>query len=258
MTKVSQVLYRKEGHIAYISLNNPERRNAINRSLVKELAGVWVDFRDDNDLWVAILSGEGQSFCSGADVKEMERGRWRLRESLIFGDDKVSSRNYGVWKPIVAAVHRHVFGAGLMLAMECDIKVASDDAIFGLPEGKVNIPTLLAPFLADYMPRALAAELVFTGKPIDAQRAYQAGMINKVVPREQLMAGAREYAEQICELGPLSLWATKELLYRTRYMDYESTVSFIEHVATPVWNSEDSVEGKRAFIEKRKPQWQVK
>jgi len=255
---MSRIIYRKDGHIAYISLNNPERLNAINRNLVKELREVWIDYRDDQNLWVAILMGEGKSFCTGADVKEMDRGEWHLRQSLIYGDDRISSREYGLWKPIIAAVHRHVFGAGLMLALEADIKIACEDALFGIPEGRVNIPTLMAPFLTDYMPRSLAAELIFTGKPIDAQRAYQSGMINKIVSREQLLPAAEEVARQICENGPLSIWATKELFYRTRYMDNNSAIALIEHIAVPVWNSNDSKEGKQAFIEKRKPQWQLR
>ena len=254
---MEQVLYRKEGHIAYISLNNPDSLNAINRKMVHELRDTWIDFRDDKNLWVAILTGEGKSFCAGADVKEMERGQWRFRQSLLFGDDRAGASNYDVFKPIVAAVHKHVVGAGFLLALESDIRIASEDALFSVPEGKVNVPTLLAPFLVDHMPRALANELMFTGKPIDAARAYQNGIVNRVVPKDKLMETAQEFADRICELGPLSLWATKELLCRTRNLDYNATVALIEHIATPVWNSKDSQEAKQAFIEKRKPVWSL-
>lgn len=252
---MEQVLYRKKGHIAYISLNNPDSLNAINRKMTRELRDVWIDFRDDKDLWVAILTGEGRSFCAGADVKEMERGKWRFRQSLLFGDDRAAASNYDVYKPIVAAVHRHVVGAGLLLTLEADIRIASDDALFSVPEGKVNVPTLLAPYLVDHMPRALANELMYVGKPIDAQRAYDNGIVNRVVPREKLMETAVEFAEKICELGPLSLWATKEILLCSRNLDNAATVALIEHIATPVWNSRDSQEAKQAFMEKRKPNW---
>ncbi len=255
---MSVVVYKKEGHIAYINLNQPENRNAINRVMTRELAKIWVDFRDDNSLWVAILSGEGKSFCAGADVKEMERGRWQFRQSLIFGDDRMGPSNYKIWKPIIAAVQGHVFGAGLVLALECDIKVAADNALFGIPESRVNVPFLFAPFIADYMPRAVAAELMFTAKPLDAQRAYQIGLVNKVVPNDQLMPTAISVAEEICKNGPLSVWASKELFYRCRDMNYESALALVEYIAPPVWNAEDSIEAKRAFIEKRKPEWKLK
>ena len=255
---MSVVVYKKEGHIAYINLNQPENRNAINRVMTRELAKIWVDFRDDNSLWVAILSGEGKSFCAGADVKEMERGRWQFRQSLIFGDDRMGPSNYKIWKPIIAAVQGHVLGAGLVLALDCDIKIAAEDALFGIPESRVNVPFLFAPFIADYMPRAVAAELMFTAKPLDAQRAYQIGLVNKVVPNDQLMPTAISVAEEICKNGPLSVWASKELFYRCRDMNYESALALVEYIAPPVWNAEDSIEAKRAFIEKRKPEWKLK
>jgi enoyl-CoA hydratase/carnithine racemase len=255
---MSLVLYRKEGHIAYISLNRPESRNAINRAITRELAKIWVDFRDDGNLWVAILSGEGKSFCAGADVKEMERGKWQWRQSLIYGDDRVGPSNYKIWKPLIAAVHSHVYGAGLILALECDIRVATENALFGIPESKVNVPFLFAPFIADHMPRAIAAELMFTAKPIDAQRAYQFGLVNKVVPSDQLMLTATSVAEEICENGPLSIRASKELLHRCRDMDRDSALALVEHIAPPVFNAEDSIEAKQAFIEKRNPEWSLR
>jgi E-phenylitaconyl-CoA hydratase len=255
---MSEVLYKKEGHIAHIRLNRPESRNAINRPLVRELAKIWVDFRDDGDLWVAILSGEGKSFCAGADVKEMERGKWRFRQSLVYGDERVGASNYQIWKPMIAAVHGHVYGAGLLLALESDIVVASEDALIGIPEARVNVPFLFAPFIYDFMPRAVANELMFTGKPLDAQRAYQLGIINRVVPSQEILSTARQIAEDICLCGPLANRAAKELAQRGRDMDFNSAVALIEHIAVPVWNAEDSIEAKQAFIEKRKPQWKLK
>ena len=255
---MSQILYNKEDHIAYISLNNPESLNALNLEMAKEFEAIWVDFRDDKEMWVAILSGEGKSFCAGADVKKMERGGWQFRQSLILGDYSVSSKRHNIWKPIIAAVHRHVYGAGLLLALESDIRIASDDALFGIPEGKVNVPTLFAPFASRYMPRAIACELLYTGRPIDAQRAYQVGIVNKVVSRDQLISSATEIGKQICENGPLSIWATKELFCRGEDMNYEAALALIEHIVPPIFNSEDSVEAKRAFIEKRKPVWKLK
>lgn len=185
-------------------------------------------------------------------------GRWEFRKSLLFGDDRLGPSNYKVWKPIIAAVHRHVYGAGLWLALECDIRIAADDARFGVPEAKVNVPVLFAPFLPHYLPRGVAAELLLTGNPIDAQRACQLGLVTKVVPGDQLISTATTIVEGICDNGPLASRATKEIFYRSCDMDYASAIALTEHIATPIFNSEDSIEAKRAFNEKRKPQWKLK
>jgi len=252
------VIYEKKGHIARIRLNRPEVLNAINRSMADRLIEVWQDLRDDKDVWVAVLSGEGRSFCSGADVKEMERGKWKFRDSLLFGEKPVGPSNYQVWKPVIAAVHGHVNGAGFWLALESDIRISAENALFGVREARVNIPALIAPFILDYLPRGIASEILFTAKPIDAWKAYELGLVNRVVSEDHLVDEATRMAEDVCECGPLSVWASKELSLRTRDMDYQSTLSLIEHIATPVWNSEDSVEAKRAFMEKRKPKWNLR
>lgn len=255
---MNKIIYRKQEHIAYISLNRPEKLNAINREMVKELAKVWIDYRNDDDLWVAILSGEGKSFCSGADIKEMNRGKWQLKDSMIFGDERVTPSSYQIWKPIIAAIHGYAFGAGLLLALESDIRIASENALFGLPESKVNIPTLFAPFISYYIPQAIAAELMYTSQPLNVQRAYQLGIVNTIVSDNKLISTAIIVAKQICKNGPLSIWVTKELYSRGRNMNYDSAIALIEHIATPVMNSDDSIEAKRAFIEKRKPIWKLK
>lgn len=252
------VLYEKKDHIAYISLNRPDSLNAVNRRMTKELAKVWIDFRDDKQLWVAILTGEGKSFCAGADVKEIERGKWAFQRSLLFGEDRMGPNNYRVWKPIIVAAQRHVYGAGLVLFLEADIKIVADDLKLGIPEGRVNIPFLFAPFIFDYIPRAIATELILTGKPIDAQRAYDVGLVNRVVSQDRLLPTAKTIADDICANGPLANWVAKEMYCRCRDMDFESALTVVEHVSPTVYNSDDSVEAKQAFIEKRKPEWKVK
>ena len=255
---MDSILYDKKDHIAYISLNNPDKLNAINRKMTRELGKVWVDFRDDKELWVAILKGEGKSFCSGADVEQMERGKWGFQQSLLFGDDRARPTNYRVWKPIIVAAQRHVYGMGLALFLECDIRIVAEDVKLAIPEGRVNVPVLFAPFIFDYMPRAIAAELILTGRAIDAKKASELGLVNRVVSKDQLLPSAEQIAEDVCANGPLSNWASKEMYCRCRDMDFESALAFVEHVAKPVMNSADSVEGKQAFIEKRKPEWKVK
>jgi len=255
---MSEVIYDKKEHIAFIRLNRPESLNAINRALANALIEVWLDFRDDKNLWAAVLSGEGKSFCAGADVKEMERGRWEFRQSLLFGDKPIGPSNYKVWKPIIAATQGHVNGAGLWLALECDLRISAENTLFGTREARANVPALVAPFLFDHLPGSVASEILYTAKPINAKRAYTLGLVNKIIAEGELLTEATNMAEAICQCGPLSVWASKEMALRTRYMDYQSALSLVEHIATPVWNSEDSIEGKQAFIEKRKPKWKLK
>jgi enoyl-CoA hydratase/carnithine racemase len=253
------VNYEKRGRVAIITLNRPEHLNAIDFDTAGELARIWMDFRDDNDIWVAILKGEGRSFCAGADVTKMDLGgKWDMEKSIIYGKNKIGPSNYKVWKPIIAALHGHVLGAGFYLALECDIRIASEDAQLGLPEPMVNIPTMFTPFLRDYLPSGLAIELLLVGDRINAKRAYEIGLVSKVVPRDKLMSASESMAERLLQNGPLCLRAMKEVFHRTRDMDSGSAMSLIEHLFIPVMNSYDAAEGKRAFQEKRKPEWKCR
>jgi enoyl-CoA hydratase/carnithine racemase len=253
------VKYEKEERIAIITLNRPERLNAIDLKTTEELIKIWIDFKENDQLWVAILNGEGKSFCAGADVGKMDLGgTWNIKKSLIYGEKKMGPSNYRVWKPIIAAVHGHVLGAGFYLALECDLIIAAEDAEFGLPEPRVGLPTLFASSLHNYLSPCLAMEVLLVAERINAKRAYEMGLINRVVPRDLLLDSAKSMAERICQNGPLSLRAMKEVFQRSREMDSTSKLSLLEQIFTPVWNSEDAAEGKRAFQEKRKPQWKCR
>lgn len=255
------VLYEKRDKIAYITLNRPQSRNAVNREMAERLVEIWKDFPDDDNLHVAILNGNGKSFCVGADITEhkMKKGdKWTFNESLLFGDVRISPNEHKVYKPIIASVHHYVLGAGFYLTMECDIVIATEDAEFGLPEPRVSLPTLLAPFLYDYLPRCLAMEILLVCDRISVQRAYEMGLCNRIVPSQELMNTAEEIAEKILLNGPLSMRAVKELCHRSRNMDCLGRLSLIEHICAPVWNSEDAAEGRQAFYEKRKPIWKNK
>ena len=255
---MESILYDKKGKIAYITLNRPHARNAINRSMAKSLVEIWKDFQNDDSLYVAILSGNGKSFCVGADITEHKirsDDKWSFNKSLLFGDIRISPNEHKVYKPIIASVHHYVLGAGFYLMMECDVVIASDDAEFGLPEPRISLPTLLAPFVYDSLPRCLAMEIMLVCDRISARRAYEIGLCNRVVSPNEVMISAEKMAEKILMSGPLSIHAIKELCLRTRNMDYLGRLSLIEHICSPVWNSEDAAEGRQAFYEKRKPIW---
>ena len=255
------VLYEKKEKLAYITLNRPEKLNAINREMVEKLREIWLDFRNDENLYAAVLSGSGASFCAGADVKDLgavERGKYKMSRSITFGEKVIGPNAYSVRKPIVGALKGKVLGAGLWLALECDIRVASDDVVLGLPEPIIGIPTIFAAFLNRHMPQAIANELLLTGGNISAQRAYEVGIVNRVVPGDQLLYEATTIAAALSNNAPLALRAMKQLVHQCWGMDFSSAVAFTETVVVPVNNSEDAEEGKKAFIEKRRPRWKAK
>jgi len=246
---MSVVLYEKKGRIAYITLNRPEKLNAMSAELRTELDKTWIDFRDDDNLWIAIVSGAGKAFCAGMDAEELAAGkgfRPGSRFSFPF--------NLEVWKPIICAIHGYCYGGAVLLAMGCDIRIASEDAKFGITEPKLGGPPLGINTLFRHMSLGRALELLFTCDTIDARRACEIGFVNRVVPLDQLMATATSLAEHICENSPLTVRVTKELVYRSLYPAPHEAPDLWD-ILSPQLYSEDSMEGIRAFTEKRKPAW---
>lgn len=243
--------YRKEDAIARVTLNRPEKLNAMNAQMHEELGRVWKDFRDDSALRVAILSGNGRCFSAGSDLSfGAPKSRYRYT-----GEFPAITQTHGVYKPIVAAMHSHVVGYGLWIALDADIRIASEDASFWLPEPQWGIATIPAAWLPRLMPWAIAAELLLMAERIDAQRAYQVGLVNKVVASDQLMAEAERAARRICELSPVAVQGMKELMVRAGHLDYSAVDQLTDWVQTRVMNSEDRKEGGRAFVEKRRAEW---
>ncbi|MBT9147927.1 MAG: Short-chain-enoyl-CoA hydratase [Syntrophomonadaceae bacterium] len=213
-----------------------------------------VDFRDDPDLWVGIITGAGEkAFSAGADIKEMRPGQVTEWPTLPW-------RGFELWKPLIAAINGFALGGGLEIALGCDIRIAAEHARLGLPE--VNLGLIPGWGGTQRLPRvipwAYAAEILFTGKRIDAQEAYRIGLVNKVVPPEQLMSTARELAEEICRAGPLGVRAAKEAMIRGCSMSLEEGLQLEKSLSSPLRSTEDFKEGTRAFVEKRKPVFEAK
>ncbi len=252
---MSVLLYEKKGRIAYITLNRPEKRNALNYELLGELEKAWIDFRDDDDLWVAILTGAGTTFCAGLDLKERA-----AQGSFVKPGDNLNPLCPGalkVWKPIIVAVNGPAYAAGWLLAMECDLRIASEYARFAITEVQVGLAAIGSAHLPRYIPTAIAMEMLLTGDPISAQRAYEVGFLNKVVSDEELMPAATALAERLCKNAPLAIRLTKEAAFRNIYpTDEEATASNTIMAASLA--SEDIIEGMIAFSEKRPPVWKGK
>ncbi len=248
--------YTKEGRIAIFTLNRPEVLNAINADLSRELGEALKDFRDDPELWVGIITGAGErAFSAGADIRGFRPGP---REAV--GDAGERVRVDQIWKPIIAAIHGYCLGGGWELALTCAMRIAADNARLGLPEIKVGVIPAGGGIsrLPRFIPRAKAAEMLLMGQHIDAQEAYRIGLVNKVVPRDELMSTAKQWANLMCEAGPLQTRAVKEALIRGYSMPLDESLKLERQLADRIRETEDFLEGTRAFREKRKPDWKGK
>ena len=245
--------FEKEGKIAIITMNRPEKLNAINAEQGRAMNEALIRFRDDPGLWVAIITGAGdRAFSAGADIAgfiDRQSGDRDDRAERVRGDN--------IWKPLIAAIHGYCLGGGLETALTCDIRIAADNSRLGLPEIRVGVIAGGGGVsrLPRFIPRAIAAEMILTGKQIDAQEAYRIGLVNEVVPRDQLMPTAKKWAETICEAGPLQVRAAKEGLIRGYDLTLEESDQLVRDLAASLRSTEDAKEGARAFVEKRKPDW---
>ena len=250
------VLYEKEERVALITINRSRAFNSIDPPTLEELSRALIDFRDDPDLWVGIITGSGtRAFSAGAEIATMLPF---LRDECQSHPERMPPthmRGLELWKPLIAAVNGLALGGGLELALACDLRIAAENATFGLPEvglgiipgwgGTQRLPRLV--------PWAKAAEMLLMRQTIDANEAYRIGLINEVVSRQRLLPTAREWAERICALGPLAVSAAKEAMIKGAGLPLERGLALEWELEERVLASEDGQEGPRAFTEKRKP-----
>jgi E-phenylitaconyl-CoA hydratase len=254
---MSLVTYGLQDHVATITLNRPEARNAINGALRTELNAAWDRFRDDEDAWVGILTATGDVFCAGGDLKDGE-GSVGTFGGTFWEKPTINSFESGMelFKPTIAAVHGPCIGYGLTGVLFCDFVIATTEAVFSYPEVAIGVPTIVG---AIRLPRrvgwANAMELLLTGKPMSAQRAKEIGLVWKVVSPDELQEQAAAWARTLTEAAPLAQRATKEVAWRTADMGWIESVRFGEMVRKVAAATEDAAEGVRAWFEKRKPDW---
>ena len=252
------VLYEKQGNIVTITLNRPDSLNAINRQLRGELADAITQFDGEPDAFVAIITGAGRAFCSGRDLKERAEDNAagvQARAAQSMSPDRPYMWPQ-TWKPLIAAVNGFALAGGWSIAQMCDLRIAAEDAKLGITETKWSLLPPFGTILPKLIPLSAVLELVFTAQPMTAQRAYDIGFLNKVVPGEDLMEEAMGMAQTIAESAPLAVQAFKELAYRGLNMSTQDISSLTYHMYDQLLTTEDSKEGPNAFAEKRKPQWQ--
>ncbi|HTV96142.1 MAG TPA: enoyl-CoA hydratase-related protein [Steroidobacteraceae bacterium] len=244
----------REDGIALITLNRPEARNALGKDIRAGLFAAWERFERDPALRVAILTGAGdRAFCAGGDLKEMTELALAVPPRGMF---PVPGDNIELSKPTIAAVNGVAFAGGWMIAQACDLCVASTRAQFAITEVKVGRSSPWAAPLIHMIPQRVMMEIVLTGKPISAQRAYEIGLVNRLAEPDALMAAALALAGEILEGAPLSVRAAREMVMLSTEMGRTAALRAARHASEAAYRSEDAQEGPKAFAEKRPPRWQ--
>lgn len=254
-----ELLEERIGHIMVLTLNRPKAVNAISPQITQLLDDALNRAEEDDGVFVVVLTAAGDRvFCAGLDLKHLaEHGD----ADFIAGDNGFAGIAERVFsKPIICAVNGACMGGGTEIALSCDLIVAAENARFALPEVKRGILAAAGgPIrIMKSIPRTAALEMLFTGEPLSAQRAYDLGLVNKVVPLANLREEALALAEQIAANAPLAVQATKLLAYASTTLEIDDAFALSKKLGAKVMASEDAQEGPRAFLEKRAPVWQGK
>lgn len=254
MNLPSTVLFEKREHVAIVTIDRPEAMNALTKEMLLGIDRAFAEIERDDDLWVSILTAAGdKAFCCGMDLKEaipaMTGG-----DSLGY-DDPTKRQFTDVFKPIIAAINGLCIAGGLETILHTDLRIASENARFGLGEVRWGLVPAGGSHvrLPQQVPWAIAMQLLLTGETIDARRAYEAGLVNEVVPRERLLPCALDWAAKICRNGPLAVRTAKEIAVRA--LGLERGFVLEKALAAKVFASEDAREGPQAFAEKRPPRF---
>jgi enoyl-CoA hydratase/carnithine racemase len=250
---VSELLFETRGPIAILTINRPAQRNALNHAVREGLREAFARFEADPVLRVAILTAEGdRAFCAGMDLKEAAQRQLGVppRDFIPILGDSVK-----LAKPVIAAVNGMALAGGFLLAQMCDLCVASTHATFAITEVKVGRGMPWAVPLAHMIPQKVMLELLLTGQPITARRAYEIGLVNHVVDANELMPKALELAGHIAAGAPLTVAAAREMVHVASETGRSEALDRAYAIFRRVYESEDALEGPRAFAEKRAPQW---
>jgi len=265
--------FEARGRTALITIDRPERRNSFDMDHFGMLAAAWVRFRDDDELWTAVITGVRDVFCVGADLKSFVPMVQDNIEALAAGDIVLGGgdypdnaplvavlRDFDLYKPVIAAINGLCAGGGMEMLNSIDLRVASEDARFSVPEVRRGL--FPGGGTTVHLPRQLsychAMEMLLTGDFVDAQRAYEIGLVNRVVPRDQVVEAALALAHRIEQNGPCAVRAIKESAVKSLRVPLDQALGAELGYAAQVFSTDDAAEGTRAFIEKRPPVWKGK
>lgn len=251
-----EVLVDVTDGIMIVTLNRPKAKNAANKALAEGVAAAMDKLDSDDSIRVAILTGAGGTFCAGMDLKAFVTGETPMIEGRGFAGLTESPPR----KPLIAAVEGYALAGGLELAISCDLIVTADNAKFGIPETKRGLAAAAGGLikLPRQIPPRLAMELALTGDFISAQRAYEIGLVNEVVPAGTALEAAKALAGRIVANGPLAVAVSKQVILQSEGWSADEMWQKQQELVMPVFSSEDAIEGSVAFAEKRAPNWKGK
>jgi len=243
-------------HVATITINRPERMNAMDAEHYEALSEAWKRVRDDPEIRVAIVTGAGdRSFTAGADLKSFLNTQPALSQTLLTQKNQLLNRGLEVWKPVICAINGHCLGGGMTLMLASDLRIAVEHATFAVSEVKRGVFPANGGTqrITQQLPHAIAMELLLLGDSIDAPTALRWGLINRVVKSAELMDTARSFAQRLASNAPLAIQAAKELAIRSRDVDMATGLRLEQLMLRLLQESDDVAEGTRAFAEKRQP-----
>ncbi len=259
MTEYETMVYHRKDKTGYIRFNRPQVLNAVNDQFEQDFRDALLEFDTDDDAWVAIVHGEGRSFCAGVDVKQRLASMTpQQRAARARGNNPESYLGRSInWKPVIAAVHGYALGAGMAIAAECDLIVASEEAQFGITETRRGLPGgRVWAKLNAFMPSKVVSEMVITGEPVTAPELYRLGLINRLVPTGQHLKAAEELAAKVLKAPPLASRAGVRLTRRQWVQPAADADMYIQSLKLHL--TEDFKESSQAFVDKRKPQYQAR
>ena len=249
-----EVLHERRGHVEILTINRPEARNAINLATATALGAALDACEADDDVWVVVLTGAGdKAFSAGMDLKAFAQGEIPFTEKGFGG---ITQRDFA--KPLIAAANGSALAGGFEILISCDMVVAADHAKFGIPEASRGLVAGAGGLirLPKRIPLAVAFEMALTADPIDASRAYELGIVNRVVPGDRVLDEALALAGRIAKNAPLAVRTSKDVMKRARELSEEESWTLNTEAFAKIGRSADALEGAVAFAEKREPNWQ--
>jgi enoyl-CoA hydratase/carnithine racemase len=248
------VRYEVRDHIAHLVLNRPTKRNAINRAMRKEVQNAYLHAKHDPDVWILVLSAEGEVFCSGKDL--LEKTTPEDEDGSVLSNDELYQYQRSIYKPIICVIDGPCLAQGAGFALNSDVVLMSERGSIGWPQVRRGISTVSGPtFCAQAIPWVHAMGYLMRGRPIPAEECLRWGLANEIVPSADLFATAERWAAEILECAPLAVRAVKEAARRGQEMQFQDRMYMARDVANRILPSHDAKEGIAAFKEKRKPRW---